>query len=89
MTKARGAERAEEGPAREGLRTPERVETAPAALVAPFPAAAASAGEREGAESPGSRGGWSRVMRLPPLKRAVVLSELLGKPKGLSDERFP
>ncbi|MFW6182033.1 MAG: hypothetical protein ACOC8N_09805, partial [Spirochaetota bacterium] len=26
---------------------------------------------------------WKRIQRLPPLKRAVVLSEVMGKPRGL------
>jgi hypothetical protein len=32
---------------------------------------------------PGS--GWERLERLPPLQRAVILSEILGPPRGLSD----
>ena len=32
------------------------------------------------------RGGWERIKNLPPLKRAIVLSELLGKPRALKDE---
>lgn len=28
--------------------------------------------------------GWSRLNRLPPLKRAIVLSEVLGSPKGIA-----
>lgn len=27
--------------------------------------------------------GWQKINRLPPLKRAVILSEILGKPKGM------
>jgi len=27
--------------------------------------------------------GWQKINSLPPLKRAVILSEILGKPKGL------
>jgi hypothetical protein len=27
--------------------------------------------------------GWQRINSLPPLKKAVILSEILGKPKGL------
>jgi hypothetical protein len=29
--------------------------------------------------------GWSRINRLPSLKRAIVLSEVLGPPKGLAE----
>ena len=85
-----GAEQDEELPAREEPRRRARVETEPAMLSAPAPAAVdASTADRTGAGAQGSRGGWSRIMSLPPLKRAIVLSELLGKPKALSEERFP
>jgi hypothetical protein len=30
--------------------------------------------------------GWGRIDTLPPLKRAVILSEILGRPRGLPDE---
>jgi hypothetical protein len=76
-------------PAEVEPRTRARLEAEPAILPAPAPAAVdKTAAEREGAEVRGN-GGWSRIMRLPPLKRAIVLSELLGKPKALSEERFP
>jgi hypothetical protein len=31
------------------------------------------------------RGGWERIQKLPPLKKAIVLSELLGKPKAMEE----
>jgi hypothetical protein len=41
------------------------------------------------AESRRSGRGWGRIRRLPPLKQAIVLAELLGRPKALDRERFP
>jgi hypothetical protein len=35
--------------------------------------------------APGGRG-WDNIRRLPPLKKAVVLAELLGKPRGFPDD---
>jgi hypothetical protein len=40
-------------------------------------------------EKRGRSKGLERVQALPPLKRAIVLSELLGKPKALEEPRFP
>lgn len=34
----------------------------------------------------GARNGWERIQSLPPLKRAILLSELLGKPKALEEK---
>jgi len=34
--------------------------------------------------APMRSGGWSRLNQLPPLKRAIVLSEVLGSPKGIA-----
>ncbi len=31
-------------------------------------------------------GGWRRIEALPPLQRAVIFSEVLGRPRGLPDE---
>ena len=34
------------------------------------------------------RSGWERIQNLPPLKRAIVLSELLGKPKAMDEKNI-
>jgi len=34
------------------------------------------------------RGGWERIQNLPPLKKAIVLSELLGKPKAMEEKNI-
>jgi hypothetical protein len=60
-----------ESPAAAAFREPER--RAPS----PLQAAPAAADHRE------SSGVFGRLERLPPLKRAIALTELLGAPKGL------
>jgi hypothetical protein len=69
-----------------------RVETEPEIPHAPAPATVDKPySERAAADDRGSvRGlGWARIRNLSPLKRAIVLSELLGKPKALSEEHLP
>lgn len=50
----------------------------------PFQAAPLAVSPLEAAPAPGPRG-LGRLDRLPPLKRAVAFSELLGPPRSLSD----
>lgn len=78
-----GGEGAEEGPVPVEAPGLEPVPESPvhAVLVGTPPAAAA--------ESRRSGRGWGRIRRLPPLKQAIVLAELLGRPKALDEERFP
>ena len=55
------------------------------------PMSAAGAPESAAVEGAGAvhlPGGWARIMGLPPLKRAVVLSELIGNPKALEERRL-
>ena len=40
---------------------------------------------QEEMETPPSRPGWEQVYRLPKLQKAVVLSEILGPPRALSE----
>lgn len=47
--------------------------------------AQAGAPRRRGGAARGLTG-WRRIDALPPLKRAVILSEVLGRPRGLSEE---
>jgi hypothetical protein len=42
-----------------------------------------------GADVGRSERGWARIQSLSPLKKAIILSELLGRPKALDEDRPP